>query len=127
MADSLLRRRPRIRYERPDAKNFESVVLVSPVWFYRLAGPMRSFVADCGLDLRAVAVVSVMGSKGGSNVAAEIARLMGHDPLLAASFSAREVEDGSCASRLEALGRTLEATGSETQHLRAATWSARAA
>ena len=127
MADSLLRRRPRIRYEGPDAKNFESVVLVSPVWFYRLAGPMRSFVADCGLDLRAVAVVSVMGSKGGSNAAAEIARLMGREPLLAASFSAREVEDGSCASRLQALGRTLEAAGSETEPLRAATWSARAA
>ena len=88
---------------------------------------MRSFVADCGPDLRAVAVVSVMGSKGGSNAAAEIARLMGREPLLAASFSDREVEDGSCASRLQALGRTQETAGIETEPLRAATWSPRAA
>jgi hypothetical protein len=123
MADSLLRRRPRIRYEGPNTKNFESVVLISPIWFYRLSGPMRSFVADRGADLRAVAVVSVMGAKGGSNAAAEIARLMGRDPLMAASFSAREVEDGSCASRLQAIGQTVEAAGREEEPLRAATLS----
>lgn len=44
--DSLLRRRPGIRYQGPDPADFRAVVLVSPIWMYRLAGPMRSFVVD---------------------------------------------------------------------------------
>lgn len=125
--DSLLRRRPVIRYEGPELKEFGSVVLVSPIWFYRLAGPMRSFVAERARDLRQVAVVSVMGSKGGLNAAAEIAELLGHAPLLATAFTASEVEDGSCAARLQAFGRSLEAAGKEAAAVRPATWSPRAA
>ena len=41
MADSLLRRQPRIRYQGPDPRDFGTVVLVSPIWAYRLASPMR--------------------------------------------------------------------------------------
>ena len=41
VADSLLRRRPAIRYEGPDPQAFGSVVFVAPVWVSRMAGPMR--------------------------------------------------------------------------------------
>ena len=43
--DSLLRRQPPIRYEGPPPEQFAAVVLVAPIWLYRLAGPMRTFVA----------------------------------------------------------------------------------
>ncbi|MEO8656503.1 MAG: flavodoxin, partial [Ramlibacter sp.] len=55
--DSLLRRHPAVRYEGPDPADFHTVVLVSPVWMYRLAGPMRSFVARHREALRHVAVI----------------------------------------------------------------------
>ena len=125
-AESLLRQRPKIRYQGPDPKDFESVVLVSPIWFYRLASPMRSFVAERARDLRQVAVVSVMGSQGGLNAAAEIAELLGRAPLLATAFTAIEVEDGSCAGRLQAFGRSLEEAGKQAAAVRPATWSPRA-
>ena len=104
--DSLLRRRPLIRYEGPDPSQYEAVVLVSPIWIYGLAAPMRSFVAKA--DLPRVAVVSVMGREGASNAVAEIDRLLGHAPLVATAFTTREVDDGSCASRLQAFARALE-------------------
>src|SRR5665647_2974058 len=72
VADSLLRRRPLIRYDGPGPGKFEAVVLVSPIWIYRLAGPMRSFVADRVADLKRVAVVSVMGAQGASNAVAAV-------------------------------------------------------
>ena len=45
LPDSLFRRCPEIRYDGPNPAEFDAVVLISPIGAYRLAGPMRSFVA----------------------------------------------------------------------------------
>lgn len=105
IADTLLHRRPGIRYEGPDPAGYDAVVLVSPVWVYGLAGPMRSFVVRSGASVKRYAVVSTMGSAGAINTFAEIERLLGRAPLIATAFTSREVEDGSCAIRLQAFGR----------------------
>jgi len=105
--DSLLRRHPAIRYEGPDPRSFGTVVLIAPVWVYRLAGPMRSFVRDHSTGLKRVAVISVMGGRGASNAVAEIDRTLGRAPILSTSFTAREVDDGSYASRLDVFGNAV--------------------
>ncbi len=98
--DSLLRRHPAVRYEGPDPDDFHTVVLLSPIWMYRLAGPMRSFVAAHREALRHVAVILTMGRAGASNAVAEIADVLGRAPILVRTFTAREVEDGSGTGRL---------------------------
>lgn len=123
VADSLLRRLPRIRYQGPDPRDFGTVVLVSPIWAYRLASPMRSFVADRRDDLQQIAVVSVMGGSGAPNAVAEVGHLLGRAPVLATAFTTREVEDGSCAGRLEAFGQALEAARKQASPVRPASWS----
>ena len=105
--ESLFRLRPPVRYSGPAPEDFDSVVLVSPIWLMRLAGPMRSFVVTYRKRLPQVAVVSVMGGSGGPNAPAEIARLLGRAPALSTTFTAREVNDGSCAARLQAFGAAL--------------------
>lgn len=105
--DSLLRRHPAVRYEGPDPEDFHSVVLVSPIWMYRLAGPMRSFVAAHREALRRVAVILTMGSGGASNAVAEIAHVLGHAPILVGAFTSQEVEGGSGTARLLAFGDEL--------------------
>ena len=101
------------------------MVLVAPIWAYRLAGPMRSFVAMRHADLPRFAVVSVMDSRGAANAVAEIAR--GRSPLLSAAFVTREVEDGSCAARLRAFGQAVCAAAMDREPVRAAVWSPKAA
>lgn len=127
VAESLLRRRPRIRYAGPDPRQFGIVVLVSPVWFYGLASPMRSFVAAHRDDLRHVAVVSAMDSRGGTGAAAAIEQLLGREPLVATAFSARAVDDGSCAPRLLAFGHSLRQAGRAVAASSASTWLPRPA
>lgn len=107
MLDSFFRRQPAIRYDGPPPGDFDAVVLVSPIWMLRLAGPMRSFVARQRERLPDVAVLSVMGGQGAPNAAAEIGTLLGRAPVLSASVTMREVDDGSCAARLEAFGTAL--------------------
>lgn len=114
--DSLLRRHPAIRYEGPDPGDYRTVVLLAPVWMYRLAGPMRSFIAQHRDQLRHVAVICTMASGGGTNALGEVARLLGQAPLASACFLQREVDDGSCTGRLLAFGEALR-PGSGRAHL----------
>mgnify|MGYP001550631777 CR=1 FL=1 len=109
LLDSWLRRQPPIHYTGLPPDDFDAVVLVAPIWAYRLAGPMRTFVASRRGHLPEVAVAPVMGGSGASNAITEIGHLLGRVPILSAAFTAREVEDGSCAARLRAFGDGVRA------------------
>ncbi len=121
--DSLLTRRPRIRYQGPPPEQFETVVLVAPIWMYRLAGPMRSFVAQYRQSLRTVAVVTSMGGRGAPNAVAEIARILGRSPVLTAAFTDRDVQSGQCASQLKGFADAVEKTVKDGEPLRPAVLS----
>lgn len=124
--DSLLRRRPPVRYDGPPPEDFDLVVLVAPIWLLRLAGPMRSFVGRSGRALRRVAVLSVMGGQGAPNAAAEIAALCGSTPLLAAAVTQREADDGSCAGLLQSFGTAIQGALGPAAPVRAAELSTQA-
>jgi hypothetical protein len=127
--DSLLRRRPKIDYFGPLPARFDTVVLISPIWMTRLAGPMRSFVARYKAQLRDFAVISVMGNRGGPNAVAEIGQITERSPLLSTAFTAREVEDGSGGLRLRAFAQALvdAKEKSDPARERPAVWSSQAA
>jgi len=73
-----------------------------------LIGGLGSLIGGLDTYLEALLlVVSVMGGSGGPNAAAEIAQLTGRAPILSTTFTAREVEDGSCAARLQAFGTAV--------------------
>lgn len=126
LLDSFLRRCPPIRYDGPAPENFDAVVLVSPIWALQLAGPMRTFVARERALLPDVAVVSVMGSRGAPNAVAEIADLLGRMPIMTMAVTAREVEDGSCAPRLQAFGTAVQSAEDSDMVIRPTTLSTEA-
>lgn len=125
--DSLMRRRPQIEYVGPVPARFEVVVLIAPIWAYRLASPMRSFVGRYRAQLHDFAVISVMGSRGAPNAVAEIGEITRRSPLLTTAFTTREVEDGSCNARLQAFAQALTAARDKARGVRPAEWSTRAA
>jgi len=85
------------------------VVLVAPVWMYRLAGPMRSFVARYRDHLPRAAVIATMNSGGATNVFREVADILGHGLVRGAAFKARALEDGSSTGDLLDFGKGLGA------------------
>lgn len=105
--DSLLLRRPAIRYQGPDPAGFRRVVLVTPVWLWRVAGPMRSFVASRREGLRDVAVVVTMYGSGAGLVGAEIRRLLGDVPVRCEGFTAAAIDDDRADARLRGFGQSL--------------------
>lgn len=122
--DSLFRRQPDINVPAVDLQSYGAVVLVSPIWAYRLAGPMRSFVSQHRLNMPDVAVIGVMGSRGAPNAAAEIAQLLGRTPLISTAFTALEVSNGSFANRLDAFAKAVKQAKEKSLVLRPAVWSA---
>ncbi|MBB3176798.1 flavodoxin [Variovorax sp. Sphag1AA] len=106
--DSMLRLRPAIRYEGPEPADFDAVVIISPIWAYQMAGPMRTFLAHNAKRLPRVAQITTMNGAGASNAVAEAARLLKSAPILTAEFLVREIEDGSGTSRLLAFGDALK-------------------
>ena len=105
--DSLMHHHPAIRYDGPDPADFRAVVLVTPVWMYRMAGPMRTFVANHREALHHVAVVATSGSGGASQVFAEVTRLLHRPPVLTLALRQQEVEDGSGTGRLVDFGERM--------------------
>lgn len=112
--DSLLRRRPSIRYDGPDPGNFRTVILISPIWAYQMAGPMRSFLAENAPHIRRFAQVTLMNAVGASNAVAEAQRLIGRPALLTTEFLSREFEDGSGTAHLLRFGDTLSRLSTST-------------
>ena len=107
--DALLRRRPRIRYGGPNPATFDAVVLVSPVWCWRLSPPMRGFVRDMRGKLTNVGVVSCMGGSGAGNALAEVERLVGRRAIGHVAFRQSEVEAGRYVEALKAFADAVEA------------------
>jgi hypothetical protein len=118
--DSLLRRSPDIRYQGPLPREFEGVVLISPIWAFSLASPMRSFVAQRRDHLPEVAMISVMGGAGAPHAEAEVARLLGRAPIRSAAFTMQEVEEGHCSKRLQSFASELRDALASRQHAAAA-------
>jgi len=127
LLDSVFGRHPSIRYEGPHTKKFDAVVLVSPIWGQRLAGPMRSFVGTRRNHLPDVAVISVMGGRGAPNAVAEISQLIGRAPILDVAFTTHEVDNGSFATRLEAFGTAVRKAEGPQSTVRPADLSPQAA
>jgi hypothetical protein len=125
--DSLLRRRPPVDYRGPDPSNYDSVVLIAPIWAGRLASPMRSFAAERAASLPRVAMISVMGSRGAHKAAAEMGELLGRAPRLWTGITQHEVDDGSAAARMSAFGRAVTALAQRAEPAQPAGLSPQAA
>lgn len=108
--DSLLRRRPAIRYDGPDPGDFHTLVLVAPIWVYRLAAPMRSFLVEYRDRIHHAAVMVTMGSAGAVNAFQEVERLLHRPPVLTCAFRAADVSSGEADAIAGDFAETLRGT-----------------
>ncbi|TFZ08650.1 flavodoxin [Ramlibacter humi] len=109
--DTLRQRLPPVRYEGPEPAGFQRVVLVAPIWLGSVAAPMRSFAASAGRSWRQYAVVTTSATGESSRAEAELAAILGHEPIGCAAFHTRHVTDGSYAPVLQEFGGLLAGIG----------------
>jgi flavodoxin len=98
---------PEIRRPAHDAADYDLLVIGTPVWFWRLASPVRTYAAHHARRTRRVAFFCTMGSQGSEGVLAELAALTGRAPEATLALTDREIDQGY-VRRLDAFVRALQ-------------------
>lgn len=98
---------PALRPMRKDPADYALVVVGTPVWFWHLSSPVRSWLAQHRPKHR-VAFFCTMGGSGAQRVFAAMARLLGKRPVATLALTDAQIEAGA-DDRLDAFVRSLQA------------------
>jgi flavodoxin len=99
---------PALRPMRKDPSDYELVVIGTPVWFWNLSSPVRSWLEQHRRLHGRVAFFCTMGGSGAQRVFAAMARLLGKQPVATLALTDAQIEAG-CDDRLDAFVRSLQA------------------
>ena len=108
LLDSWLRRQPSICYTGPHPNEYDAVVLIAPIWSWRLAGPVRSFLKLMSAQLPDIAMISVTHSFEIVDALAEISSLTGCFPVLSTIFNPDEINNENCLAKLQIFSKETE-------------------
>ena len=78
---------PALRRQDKDPADYDLVVLGTPVWFWSLASPVRSWLEAYGRRGRRFAFFCTMGGSGSGRVFAAMRELTGHAPVATLALS----------------------------------------
>jgi flavodoxin len=94
-------------YTRRNPRDYDFVVLGSPVWAGTLASPLRSYLVTHGSKLRLAGCFAIMGGMGGHEVVRELEAACGTDSLPTCVLTEADVKRGryreKCAPYISAL------------------------
>jgi flavodoxin len=97
---------PALRPATKDPATYDMVVVGTPVWFWSLASPVRSWLEQHPLRGRRFAFFCTMGGSGASCVFSTMKELAGGDPIATLALTDDEV-DTSARAKVDAFIRTL--------------------
>lgn len=97
---------PALRPAHRNPARYDLVVVGTPVWFWNVASPVRSWLEAHPLKQR-VAFFCTMGGSGGERAFATMAALAGHEPIATLALTQGEVEVGAFDAKLAAFARRL--------------------
>ena len=98
---------PSIRMPERDPAEYDLVVIGTPVWFWSLSSPVRSYVLEERRKFKRVAFFCTMGSSGAERVFADLAGLCGKTPVATLAVTDAEI-DATYAKKLDAFARELK-------------------
>jgi flavodoxin len=85
---------PALRPAGKDPAAYDLVVIGTPVWFWSLSSPVRSWLESHPMGKRRVAFFCTMGASGASRVFATMQSLAGRKPVATLALTEREARAG---------------------------------
>lgn len=104
--------RTEIRTPQHDPSSYGLVVIGSPVWFWRLSSPVRTYLAARRRRLPRVAFFCTMGGSGAQGVFDAMARISGKLPVATLALTDDDI-DSHRRSRIDTFARALQQRGSK--------------
>jgi flavodoxin len=101
---------PAIRLPARAPSGYDLVAIGTPVWFWALSSPVRSYIMEERRNFARVAFFCTMGGSGAERVFATMAALCGKDPVATLALTDDEVDAGA-AKRIDAFARALRGRG----------------
>jgi menaquinone-dependent protoporphyrinogen IX oxidase len=114
--ESLAALPPALRPGRHRSSEYELVLIGTPVWFWNVSSPVRSWLQAHALKHR-VAFFCTMGGSGSRRAFATMAELAGKEPVATLALTEREVASGEFEPRLDAFVRQLAAGAPRPRHM----------
>ena len=105
--ESLAELTPALRPMRKDPGAYDLVIIGTPVWFWNIASPVRSWLATHPLKRR-VAFFCTMGGSGASRAFAAMTELAGREPVATLALIDRDI-DARVGDRLDAFAGAMHA------------------
>ena len=96
---------PALRRQEKDPADYDLVVIGTPVWFWSLASPVRSWLEQHP-PKRRVAFFCTMGGSGAGRVFATMAELAGREPVATLALLEKEL-DRPFEDKLDAFAKRL--------------------
>jgi flavodoxin len=97
---------PALRPGRRSLAGIDLIVIGTPVWFWNLSSPMRSWLTSHSLKGRRFAFFCTMGGSGARGVLATMQQLAGGEPVATLALTDADVDRGADA-KVEAFVRAL--------------------
>jgi flavodoxin len=114
--ESLAALTPALRPGHHRPARYELVLVGTPVWFWNVSSPVRSWLETHPLKHR-LAFFCTLGGSGSGRAFATMAQLAGREPVATLALTEGEVASGAFGSRLDAFVKEL-AAGSPQSRLR---------
>lgn len=108
---------PALRRQAKDPADYDLVVVGTPVWFWSLASPVRSWLESFSRRGRRFAFFCTMGGSGAGRVFATMKEMTGRAPLATLALSDAEI-DAAARTKLDAFVRAIR-TGERRRRLAA--------
>lgn len=86
---------PALQPTKKDPAAYDLVVIGTPVWFWHLSSPVRSWLAQYGPFKGRVAFFCTMGGSGAARAFATMAQLAGREPIATLALTDRQIDAGS--------------------------------
>lgn len=84
-----------------DPKEYDLVIIGTPVWFFNIATPIRTYIVQNKDRLKDVAFFVTYGGSGGKGVLEKMAQLSGKRPVALLSLREKEVLTGEFLPKIE--------------------------
>ena len=97
---------PALRPMRHKPADYDLIIVGTPVWFWNLASPVRSWLENFGSRGKRFAFFCTMGGSGASRVFAAMKELSGREPLATLALTDNEV-DAASRAKFDAFVRDL--------------------
>jgi len=109
---------PALRPMRHRPANYDLVIVGTPVWFWSLSSPVRSWLESFGSRGKRFAFFCTMGGAGASRAFEAMTELTGREPLATLALTDREV-DAASRAKFDAFVRELRWGSPRRGHARA--------